>query len=471
MTREAIVLALLLFLSFSTTSFPADPTSSDKALAIVGGNLLDVRTGVQTEDVTLVIDENRIREVGPSDRVAIPPTAEVIVAKDRWILPGFVEMHTHINGEEKLLLLELFLANGVTSIRDVGGNVTELRLLREELEAGRVVGPRLAFCGPILDGTPPLWPDLSLVVDTPQQARSAVGFLADQGVDCIKVYNSITEHVLETIVEEARSRKLPVVGHVPRTMTMTRAVELGLTGLEHVRIPGRELLTQEEAARIDGMPYAKRETLLWQTFDLESSAMHQLVRFLAVSDVFLDPTLLVAEDTFVLDHSAQMAHPDNRFIPRKLHEKWRVEWEELHERSDVMRVPTELKEAALQSFDKRKGFVAMSARAGVPIVAGTDGPLFGTLLPGFGIHHELELLVESGLTNLQAIQAATITAARALGWDNDLGSIERGKYADVVIVNGDPLADISNTRNIHMVIKDGLVYEPRRLLVSSEKES
>src|SRR5262249_50189942 len=155
----------------------------------------------------------------------------------------------------------------------------------------------LFFCGNILDGLPPL-PPTALLADTPERARSAVVFLADQGVDCIKVYNSIKEPELVEIVKTARSRNLPVIGHVPRSLTMTRAVELAMQGLEPIRITGRELLPAEDADKLDFLPLARRETLLWQRFDLQSEKMTRLIAFLAARTVFLDPTLTVDEDDF-----------------------------------------------------------------------------------------------------------------------------------------------------------------------------
>lgn len=433
-------------------------------LAITGGTVLDVRTGEKVINATILVEDDTIIEVGSSSEVDVPPSAKRIDARNKVILPGLIEMHTHVTGYGGLLPLDLFLAKGVTTVRDVGGNVTELKLLRDNLSSGDTEGPRLFFCGPILDGNPPLWPEDSFIVDTPKRARSAVQFLADQDVDCIKVYNSITEQVLEAIVDEASVRRLPVIGHVPRTMTMTGAVTTGLRGLEHVRITGKELLSQEEAAQIDVMPYAKRETLLWQRFDLESEPMRRLVQLLVDSKVFLDPTLVVAEDTFVLDTSEQMGHPDNRHLPDELYAAWKAEWTEFLENSEVMTVPPELKEAAILGFEKRKGFVGMCARAGVTIVAGTDGPSFGTLLPGFAIHRELQMLVDAGLTSLQAIQAATVNAAQAIGQENTLGTVEPGKWADLLILDGDPLADIKKIATIRWVIQGGKIYEPSRIL-------
>ena len=153
--------------------------------------------------------------------------------------------------------------------------MTLLRLTRQEIDSGKRPGPRLFFAGYVLDGNPPLWPEISIIADTEGRAESATNFLIDQGADSIKVYNSVTEAALIAIVRTAHARGIRVIGHVPRSMTMTRAVELGMDGLEHIRVTGRELLPVEEADKIDFLPFVQREALLWQRFDLDSDKMKE----------------------------------------------------------------------------------------------------------------------------------------------------------------------------------------------------
>jgi imidazolonepropionase-like amidohydrolase len=357
----------------------------------------------------------------------------------------------------KNLPLELYLVNGVTTLRDPAGNLTVLRLVREEIDAGKRLGPRLFFSGYVLDGNPPLWPDFSIMVDTEERAESAVNFLIDQGADSIKVYNSVTESALAAIVRTAHRRGVPVIGHVPRSLTMTRAVELGMDGLEHIRVTGRELLPLEEADKIDFLPFVQREALLWQRFDLDSAKMKELVSFLAERKIALDPTLTVDELSSLALYEEQAKDPNNRFLPRDSFIN------EAEAAPDVFRLPPELKEAAAAGFRKRLQFIGMCGRAGVQIIAGTDGVGTGTLLPGFGLQHELELLAQAGLTPIQVIQAATINAARALKKDDELGSIEAGKLADLVILSSSPLVDIRNTAKIDAVMIGGRLLDRKSL--------
>jgi imidazolonepropionase-like amidohydrolase len=305
----------------------------------------------------------------------------------------------------------------------------------------------------------PVWPSGSILVDTPERAKSAVNFLADQGVDFVKVYNNVKEPELKAIVETANQRGLPVAGHVPRSMTMTRAIELGMTRLEHIRITGKEMLSAEEAEKIDPLPVGKREPLLWQRFDLQSEKFRALVQLLARSRVFLDPTLVVAEFDEVSNLSSEKNDSNNQYLTAEF-----VEENVKDLKNPILVVPGELRIAAVEAFHKQEKFVGMCNQAGVRIIAGTDGPSIGRLLPGFALHRELELLVTSGLSPLQALRAATSTAAEALGREGDLGTIAPAKFADMLIVDADPLKEIQNLRKIHVVIEDGKTYTPDELL-------
>lgn len=445
----------LVFIAWVPTASAQQIRESVPAVVIKGGTLIDVRTGHQVAGSLIVVEGDRIKQVGREPDVVVPRDAQVIDARGKWIIPGLMDMHAHISGA-KNLPLELYLVNGVTTIRDPAGHLTLQRLARQEIESGKRLGPRLSFSGYVLDGNPPLWPDLSIMADTEERAESAVDFLIDQGAESIKVYNSITEPVLVAIVRAAHKRGIPVIGHVPRSITMTRAVELGMDGLEHIRVTGRELLPLEEADKIDFLPFAQREALLWQRFDLDSDRMKELVSFLAEKKIFLDPTLTIDELSSLALYEEQAKDPNNRFLPRDF-------INEDETAPDVFRLPPELKEAAAEGFRKRLRFIGMCGRAGVQIIAGTDGVGTGTLLPGFGLQHELELLAQAGLTPIQVIQAATINAARALKKDGELGSIEAGKLADLVILSASPLLDIRNASKIEGVMIGGRLLDRKAL--------
>jgi imidazolonepropionase-like amidohydrolase len=425
-------------------------------VAIAGGTVIDVRTGAQHPNTTVLIKNERIAAIGAGH---VPESARIIDATGMWLLPGLMDMHAHTTGSPaKSKLHHLYLAYGVTTVRDTGGNLTLLRLLRERIEAGMHIGPRVFFAGPLLDGATPVWPSMSIMVETPERARGAVQFLASQGVHFIKIYNWVPEASLQVILETAHQLGLRVTGHVPRTMTMTRAIQSGMDCLEHIRITGRELLAPDEADRIDPLPVARRETLLWERFELESAPMERLIRLVADSRVFFDPTLLVDSALSVDAYAMDTNNPANDDVPEDVREAFIGE-----ERPAIFDVSEVSLQTAHNGFRKRQRLVKMLHEAGARLLAGTDCFGLGKQLPGLGLQNELALLVESGLSPLAALQAATLTAADALGHSDALGTLEPGKLADVLVLQGDPLADIRNARRVHTVVKAGHVFEAQTL--------
>ena len=428
------------------------------AVVLRGGTLVDVASAKEMPHSVIVIQGERIEQVGGEGSLAIPAGAQMVDVGSQWIIPGLIDSHAHAQSAEETPLA-LYLANGVTTIRNPGGNITVLRMTRERLARGELLGPRLFFSGPLLDGIPPVWPEGSLLVDTPQRARSAVNFLADQGVDFVKVYNNVKEPELKVIVDTAKERGLPVAGHIPRSMTMTRAIEVGMTRLEHIRVTGREMLSAEEAAKIDPLPLGTREPMLWQRFDLQSEKMRALIKLLAESQVFLDPTLVISQQTEVPSLEAERNDPNNQYLSPAA-----VEEAVKGAKNPLFDLPPELQTVAAEAFRKQEQFVGMCNQAGVKIIAGTDGPGIGSLLPGFGLHRELELLVASGLTPAEALKAATLTAAQALGKEDQLGTIAPGRFADLVVLDADPLKGVENLRKIRLVVARGKTYAPGALL-------
>jgi imidazolonepropionase-like amidohydrolase len=428
-------------------------------LAITGGTVIDIRTGERHPNTTVLMDDDRIVSVKSTEEA--PERARVVDASGMWLMPGLMDMHAHTTGERDALkakIHHLYLAYGVTTVRDTGGNLTLLRLLREQIERGSHSAPRIFFAGPLLDGATPVWPPMSIMVDTPERARGAVEFLASQGVDFIKIYNWVPETSLQAILDTAHRIGLRVTGHVPRTITMTRAIQLGMDCLEHIRITGRELLSADEAERLDPLPVARRETLLWERFELESEPMQRLVRLIADSRVFFDPTLLVDSALSLDAYAIDVENPANADVPEDVRKAFLDE-----ARPDIFDISQVSLETARNGFRKRQRLVHMLHEAGARLLAGTDCFGLGKQLPGLGLQNELALLVESGLSPLAALQAATVTAADALGQSETLGTLESGKLADIVVLEADPLDDIHNARRVRTVVKAGRVYDAAAL--------
>jgi Amidohydrolase family len=447
-------LLLVLSLAISTHAGRAETT----LLAIKGATLVDVHTGRRIGNSAILVEKDRIKEVGDASNLRIPTDARVIDAHGKWVIPGLIDMHVH-GSSRKDVPIALYVANGITAIRDMGGNVTSLRMTRQRIESGETLGPHLFYTGNVLDGSPPVVPPMSFIVDSPQEAKGAVEFLISQGADSIKIYNNITEPVLDAIVKAAKRAGKPVGGHVPKAMSLKRSLELGFNFVEHSAIRSRDLLewnsiTQAEANEITSLrSVTQREALVWQQVDLDSPKLKAVISFMAEKDVFLDPTLSIDEFDSLFLYEKEAKHPNNRYLKRTFVE------EALGPDHDIFRMPAELKAVAVAGIEKRRKFVGMCNRAGVKILAGTDGPGIGRLTVGFGLHHELALLVEAGLKPIEALQGATINAARALRKANEIGSLEPGKFADMVILNSDPLSDVHNTTKIDAVLLRGRMFD------------
>jgi imidazolonepropionase-like amidohydrolase len=433
------------------------PLVSEATLALTGGTVIDVTNGRVITNATILIRGDRFVRLGWRD-VQIPPDARIERVDGRWILPGLIDMHVHVS-TVRGVPLGLYVANGVTAVRDLGGSLTVLRSMRDALEKPTAaLRPRLFFAGAILDGNPPAAPRISFIVDTPERAASAVDFLVDQTADVVKVYNGVSATALKAIATAARARGVPVVGHVPRALTVRQAVELGMIGIEHAALGTRDLeewniLTRAEADRIDSLrSVTERETNVWSRVNVNAQDIRALVAELATKEVVLDPTLSVDEYDTLFLYDAEAQHPNNRYLSRDFVTA------NLGPEHDIFRVPAAMRTEAVAGLTKRKEFVGLSYRAGVPIVAGTDGPGIGTLAAGFGLHRELELLVEAGLTPLDALRAATINAARALRREGVLGTVEAGKYADLVVLTANPLQNIRNAATIGAVLTRGQYF-------------
>jgi imidazolonepropionase-like amidohydrolase len=447
-------LLLVLSLAISTHAGLAGST----LLAIKGATLLDVHTGRQIGNSAILVEKDRIKKVGDASNLQIPTDARVIDARGKWVIPGLTDMHVH-GSSRKDVPIALYVANGITAIRDMGGNITSLRMTRLKIESGETLGPHLFYTGNMLDGSPPVVPPTSFIVDSPHEAKSAVEFLISQGADSIKIYNNITEPVLGVIAKAAKWASKPVGGHLPKAMSLKRAIELGFNFVEHSAIRTRDLLewnsiTQAKANEITSLrSVTQREALVWQQVDLDSAKIKAVISLMAERDVFLDPTLSIDEFDSLFLYEKEAKHPNNRYLKRSFVD------ETLGPDHDIFRMPAELKAVAVTGIEKRRKFVGMCNRAGVKILAGTDGPGIGRLTVGFGLHHELALLVEAGLKPIEALQGATINAARALRKENEIGSLEAGKSADIVILNSDPLSDIHNTTKIDAVLLRGRMFD------------
>lgn len=425
-------------LAVATAGQTAAPAPA--ALAILGARLVDGTGAPARENAAVVVVGDRISVVGEADRVAVPPGATVLQAAGKTLLPGLIDTHVHFRD----YVAELFLAHGVTTVRDAG-NPTDWILALKRLQAeGRMRGPRLFVVGGILDA-PPAQRGHHVAVATPALAGQAARELLAAGVDAIKVYQKLTPELLRPIAEAAHAAGRRVIGHV--TMSARDAALAGIDALEHGS--GIALAIAADPARVRALP-EQSGVFGWRLMD--PARADALAALLVERHVTVVPALASwargapQRAAFQAEAAKVVADPELGYLP-----------EEARNRSGARETRSPEEQAALaEDYAALKDFLARYRRAGGALVVGTDGGA----LQGLSVHHELRLLVDAGLTPLQAIHAATGAAAELLQ-AADLGTITPGKLADLVLVDGDPLADIAQSVRIATVIQAGRIVDTR----------
>lgn len=431
-------------------------------LVIRGGNVFDSVSGKMQPDRTIVIEGERIKAIGaPHQSVTAPEGAQTIDARGKFLIPGLIDAHTHLvihvglpdgssaihnphlNGAE---ILPLFLANGVTSVRDAGDEIVAEAGVAYFARMHPERSPRVFLGSSLLDGDPPFHRYVGRALTDPAQVPAFVEDMAGWNVTTLKIYVGTDRPVGRKIIEEGHRRGLVVTAHLGRYSAQDAVVD-GIDCLEHIWSVFNYIMPPEAQK----LPFPRSD------LDLNNPKAKGLIGMLAKRKVWVDPTLVVFRNMLLLpDTDAVFRHADNLRVPKRMLAYW-------HRYPNRSRLPASTLEPRRRELQKYKDLVGMLYRAGVPLLAGTDTPC-PYVPPGFSLHQELELLVEVGLPPAAALQAATIQGARVLKQGTNLGSIEAGKLADLVILDADPSADIRNTRKINRVIRGGRVLDPRSLL-------
>ena len=386
-----------------------------------------------------------------------PKNAQVIDATGQYLIPGLWDMHVHSafgdwfpGGRD--IILPLFIANGVTGVRDMGGDIPVLMQWREEIAAGQIVGPRMVISGPMLDGYLPdgkLRFPSSVPVTTPANAVEAVDSLKTQGADFIKVQSVISHDAYLAAAAEAHKQGLPIVGHVPDKVRLREVVEAGQKSIEHL-MGIFEGCSTEEDKFIKGEGNLK---LLLTTQD--QSRCDALIKLLAKNQTWQVPTLAWQRGGTFLDQRDLKHQPLDKYVPAY----WRdVTWRRFTDQMmpDLLHDPLSLRQ---EYFVRNLKIVGAMHQAGVPFMAGTDAAPGVYIMPGFSLHDELVNFVDAGFTPMESLQTATSNPAKFLGKESSLGSIESGKIADLVLLGADPIIDIKNAQKINAVIVDGRFFD------------
>jgi Amidohydrolase family len=437
-----------------------------RAVALTGVTVVDVTGRPSRSGVTVLIDGDRI--VASGHQVRVPGGAEVLDLRGKFVIPGLFEAHTHSIPMEAISP-PLYIANGITAVREMSGSPL-LHEWRARVERGELVGPRSVIASRIVDGVrTDSTPETFVVVETETQAREAVRQAVRDGADFVKVYSGLPDNLYRVIANEARRHGIPFAGHLPDRVPLNAAGAVGQLSIEHLYGTwyATSMRERELRARIaDGvLEQGDIVTRMRATHRLEWDALTSysdrkattVLSKLARDRTTIVPTLSVYR---VLDRPNDLLLTDDRlkYVPASYVEGW------LWALDNIIKAGRTPEENAQRHamFDERLAFVGELDRAGVPIAAGTDGGDLPFVLPAFGLHDELALLVRAGLTPLRALRAATIEPARLVGLDRELGTVEPGKLADLVVLDADPLADIRNTTRIHTVLTRGHVVSPAR---------
>jgi imidazolonepropionase-like amidohydrolase len=439
-------------------------------LAVTHVTVFDATGAPARPDMTVLIHDRKIAVVGGFSSVSVPRNAQILDASGKFLIPGLVDSHVHLTGAgepsgSREFFLPLLLANGITTVRDMGGYLESLVPLRRDIRQGKRLGPEIFFAGPYLDGSPPSFQP-SLVVTNAVEASEDVHTLVQQGVDFIKVQSILSRDAYFAIAQAARREHIPFVGHVPDRVTAAEASDAGQKSVEHLTGVLRACSSEEPRLMrkqfqagpknaTPGSSHAREmqwERELLQTFS--NARASALIAKFAHNQTWQVPTLiLLRNDAYPGPETDSPDDPLLQFVPRTIAAKWkqvRLTQDKLSSASDF-----ELREKLLA---RSMHVVAQMESSGVPILAGTDSAA-PYVIPGFALHEELALLVKAGLSPMQALEAATKNPADFLGKSETQGTIEAGKNADLLLLDSDPLEDIRNTRRIRAVILGGRLLD------------
>jgi imidazolonepropionase-like amidohydrolase len=422
-------------------------TPAVEDLRIVGVTVID-GTGAAPAVRTVVVRNGRIAGLLDADAAAAGEPAREVDGRGRWLVPGLWDMHVHMTAIPGFAAL--YVHHGVTGVRDMFGLMAQIVPLRRAILAGERTGPRIVAAGRIVDGEQPVWSGSVEVLDA-DAGRSAVDTVAGEGSEFVKVYSKLSRPAYCASAQAARARGIPFAGHVPRSVTVAEAAAAGQRSIEHLTGVLEECSTEPERARDRSLPKAERLALLVDTFD--DARCKALAGVLVEHGTWMCPTLTVLRAVAHLDDPTFTADTRVRQLPPFVARMW-------DPKNDARFADTTpaVWEQEKRVYARTLQAVGILHRAGVRMLAGTDvGNPY--CFPGSGLHDELALLVQAGLSPHEALSAATRNPAEYLGLQDERGTIAEGKVADLVLLEADPLADIRNTTKIAAVVLEGRLFD------------
>jgi imidazolonepropionase-like amidohydrolase len=474
---EVVMRWLLVTLS---VAWPAAAGAEEKkALVISGVTVVDVAQGRLCPDETVVLVGGRIDEVGKTDAVVVPKGATVVDGRGKFLIPGLWDMHAHVEAEATL---PLFVGNGVTGVRHMftGSPLNPpVKQWGREVEGGRRVGPRVVAATRAIDGLNgdrPAAAGRPILATTEKEARDAVRAVREDGDDFVKVYAFLKPDVYFAVLDEAAKgpKKLAVAGHVPHLVSAADASDRGQKSLEHsygillccsrdeekLRKELAELVVRGAMAKdtLDATGAWRIQVKAMDGHDQKKAAV--LFAKFASNGTWQVPTLISRKTWAYLDDPKFTDDPRKEYLPLHVRSTWFQRAKgggvQLPLFGDIKLSADDVANQKML-YEAHVKLVGAMHKAGVKILAGTDTPV-PYCFPGSGVHDELELLVKAGLKPAEALRCATRNPAEYLDRLKDLGTVEKGKLADLVLLDADPLADITNVRKIHAVVLGGRLF-------------
>lgn len=422
-------------------------STSAGVLLIQHINLFDARNAVLVKDVDVLVMEGKIAQVSKGKRIS-SEVERIIDGTGKTLLPGLWDMHVHIGDLEGIL----HLAGGVTHVRDMGNDSSLLDRI-EKIKKGTIIGPNIEIMSGFIDGAGPLAAPTGALINNVDEGIKAIHDYASKGYQQIKLYSSIKPEWVKPLAAEAHKYKMRVAGHIPAFMTAEQAIAVGYDEITHLNMLALNFFGDTVDTRSPNrfrLPAAKTAGL-----DLQGAAMKKFIALLKEKKIAVDPTIGVFESLFTA-RDGKMEERYKTIVDRMPSTYQRT----IRAGGGGVPVPEGMNETYLKSFDAFLKITKLLYDNGIRIVAGTDG------LAGFDLHRELELYVKAGIPAGKVLQIATYGTAQYLGKEKQYGIVEAGRSADFIIVDGNPVNNISDIRNTRFIVKNGIIYDAGKLYES-----
>ena len=466
----------ILFFSLFIFSCSEETIFFENSYVIENINIIDPIDGLSSNK-TVVITKNKITEIFNSNEIKVSKKNKIFNGEAKFLIPGLWDAHVHFAYQTELAdsMMDLFLLHGITSLRDTGGPFDFVNRYKQNSLENPKTKARLKIAGPLLDGKFNVYdgsdhthPVLSIKNVDDNELRKNVEMLIENKVDFLKAYEMLSPSQFKLLTELAKKNNLKLTGHVPLSINVEIASSSGLNSIEHFRNielsmtkmtndllkERKEILKNKSALRGASLrSLLHNRQRMRSIYNLDSSKIKNVVDILAKNDTWQIPTLKLYKNFASKSYKSKQYDSYLNLLPKNIGENWRKTISQLEDNEDKERMDFTKWQSSMVKYMHKKGITFM---------AGTDTPI-GFLVPGLSLHQEIEELTNSGLTNLEALKAATINPSKYFNLQDSLGRIKPNYIADLIILNQNPLIDIKNTRKISAVIKDGFFMNRKYL--------